>query len=79
MTTAAPSFAGQRGHPVLFASTLYPALLGLSGDRGAASVLAGLGDGLALVAAASDGVLFDVDQPADLSLLQRPPQPNVPE
>ena len=76
---AAPSFAGQRGHPVLFASVLYPALLALSGDRGAASVLAGLGDGLALVAAASDGVLFDVDQPADLNLLQRAPEPNVPE
>lgn len=63
---SAPSFAGRRGHPVLFASALYPALLGLSGDRGAASILAGLGDGLVLVAAADDGVLFDVDQPADL-------------
>jgi molybdenum cofactor cytidylyltransferase len=63
---AAPSFAGRRGHPVLFGSALYPALLGLSGDRGAASILAGLGEGLALVAAADDGVLFDVDQPQDL-------------
>jgi molybdenum cofactor cytidylyltransferase len=63
---AAPCFEGRRGHPVLFASTLYPALLGLSGDRGAASVLASLGDGLAVIAAADDGVLFDVDQPAHL-------------
>jgi molybdenum cofactor cytidylyltransferase len=63
---AAPCFAGRRGHPVLFASTLYPALLSLSGDRGAASVLAGLGDDLALVDSPDDGVLFDVDRPEDL-------------
>jgi len=63
---AAPSFAGRRGHPVLFASGLYPALLDLSGDRGAASVLVGLGERLALVEADDDGVLFDVDQPAEL-------------
>jgi molybdenum cofactor cytidylyltransferase len=63
---AAPCFAGQRGHPVLFASALFPALLGLSGDRGGASVLADLGDNLALVESPDDGVLFDVDRPEDL-------------
>jgi molybdenum cofactor cytidylyltransferase len=63
---AAPTFAGRRGHPVLFSSALYQELLSLSGDRGAASVLAGLGNSLALVAAADDGILFDVDQPGDL-------------
>jgi molybdenum cofactor cytidylyltransferase len=63
---AAPDFAGQRSHPVLFASELYPALLDLSGDRGAAAILAALGDSLALVAADDDGVLFDVDRPDDL-------------
>jgi molybdenum cofactor cytidylyltransferase len=63
---AAPVFAGRRGHPVLFTSALYPALLDLSGDSGAAPVLAGLGVRLALVAATDDGVLFDVDRPDDL-------------
>jgi molybdenum cofactor cytidylyltransferase len=63
---AAPRFAGRRGHPVLFAAVLYPALLRLSGDSGAASLLAGLGDDLAVVAAPDDGVLFDVDRPQDL-------------
>jgi molybdenum cofactor cytidylyltransferase len=63
---AAPQFAGQRGHPVLFAAALYPELLALSGDRGAASVLRDLGPALALVAAPDDGVLFDVDRPSDL-------------
>ena len=63
---AAPTFEGHRGHPVLFGAALYPALLALSGDRGAASVLAGLGDDLALVASPDDGILFDVDRPQDL-------------
>ena len=63
---AAPTFAGQRGHPVLFSAALFTDLAGLSGDKGAAGVLGRLGDGLALVDAPDDGVLFDVDRPADL-------------
>jgi molybdenum cofactor cytidylyltransferase len=63
---AAPHHAGHRGHPVLFAAALYPKLLALSGDRGAASVLRDLGPGLALIPAPDDGVLFDVDRPSDL-------------
>ena len=66
---AAPTFGGRRGHPVLFSASLVPALLALSGDRGAASVLAGLGEDLALVPAADDGVLFDVDRPEDLGVV----------
>jgi len=62
----APTFAGRRGHPVLFSASLFPAIRTLSGDRGAASILAGLGDDLALVVAPDDGVLFDVDRPEDL-------------
>ena len=64
---AAPTFGGQRGHPALFSAGLFPQLLSISGDRGGASVLQGLGDGLALVPAPDDGVLFDVDRPADLT------------
>jgi len=63
---AAPSFDGRRGHPVLFAATLFPGLLALSGDKGAASVLVGLGETLVLVPAPDDGVLFDVDRPQDV-------------
>jgi len=68
-TAAAPSFGGQRGHPVLFSASLFPALLALAGDRGAASVLAGLGEALALVPAPDNGVLFDVDRPEDLGVI----------
>jgi molybdenum cofactor cytidylyltransferase len=60
---AAAVFDGQRGHPVLFSASLFPRLMTLGGDRGAAAVLAELGPGLALVATTDDGVLFDVDRP----------------
>jgi molybdenum cofactor cytidylyltransferase len=63
---AAPVFQGRRGNPVLIGRELFPELLRLTGDAGARSVLQSLGDRLALVEAPDDGVLFDVDQPADL-------------
>jgi len=63
---AAPQFDGRRGHPVLFSAGLFGELTTLSGDRGAAGVLDRLGDRLDLVPAPDDGVLFDVDRPADL-------------
>ena len=63
---AAPTFRGKRGNPALMDRSLFPALLGLRGDRGARAILDALGDRLALVEAADDGVLFDVDEPGDL-------------
>lgn len=63
---AAPVLAGRRGHPVLIAKALFPALTALSGDRGAGPVLAGLGERLATVETDDPGVLFDVDTPDDL-------------
>jgi molybdenum cofactor cytidylyltransferase len=58
---AAPVCQGRRGHPVLFSAKLFPALATQTGDRGAAKLLAALGDDLALVETNDDGVLFDVD------------------
>ncbi|MBO9557277.1 MAG: nucleotidyltransferase family protein [Caulobacter sp.] len=63
----APRFEGRRGHPVLFGKTCFPALRALSGDVGARSVLAAIGERLALVEVADPGVLFDVDRPQDLA------------
>lgn len=63
---AAPTFAGRRGHPVLFGAALLVRLRELQGDEGARAVLAGLGERLALVPAPDDGVLFDVDEPEQL-------------
>lgn len=62
----APVFGGRRGHPVLFARSLWPELQALTGDRGAGKVLEGLGDRLALIPAPDDGVQFDIDRPGDL-------------
>ena len=63
---AAPTFEGQRGHPVLFSRVLFPKLLALTGDEGARTVLRSLGDRLALIESPDAGVLFDVDEPSDL-------------
>ncbi|WP_243626127.1 nucleotidyltransferase family protein [Phenylobacterium hankyongense] len=63
---AAPVFQGRRGNPVLLGRELFPQLLALTGDAGARAVLEALGDRLALIPAPDDGVLFDVDERADL-------------
>lgn len=63
---AAPVFEGRRGNPVALSRSLFAAAMALRGDTGARGLLEGLGDRLALVEAPDDGVLFDVDQPADL-------------
>ncbi len=63
---SAPVRGGVRGHPVLVMRSLFPALVGLGGDRGAKQVLDDLGDRLALVETADEGVLYDVDRPQDL-------------
>ena len=68
---AAPEFEGRRGHPVVLARALFAKLEALSGDAGARSLLAGLGHSLTIVQAPDDGVLFDVDEPADLTRLRR--------
>ena len=63
---AAPAFAGQRGHPVLFSAELLPQLSVLTGDQGARDVLRRLGPRLALVETDDRGVLVDIDSPQDL-------------
>jgi molybdenum cofactor cytidylyltransferase len=63
---AAPTFQGRRGHPVVLHRSLFPQLRRLSGDQGARTILAGLYDGVALIEAPDDGVLFDVDTKRDL-------------
>ncbi|MEW5683369.1 MAG: nucleotidyltransferase family protein [Pseudomonadota bacterium] len=66
-SAAAPVFAGRRGNPVALSRSLFPAAMALSGDTGARPLLQGLGERLSLVEAPDDGVLFDVDEAADLS------------
>ena len=71
----APHWRGRRGHPVLFGPGLLPGLASLSADEGARTVLADLGDRLALVEAPDDGVLLDIDTVDDLVRRNQAPPP----
>ena len=53
-------------HPVAFGAAVFPDLLVLSGDRGARSLLEGLGDAVVKIDCDDPGVVFDVDRPQDL-------------
>lgn len=63
---AAPAYAGRRGHPVAFAASYRDQLLALQGDAGARQILQRDAHRLQSFAANSDGVLTDIDVPADL-------------
>lgn len=65
----APSYRGERGHPVIFAASLFPELLAIQGDRGARDVIARDASRVSLVqidAAAPP----DVDTMAELQSLR---------
>jgi molybdenum cofactor cytidylyltransferase len=64
---AVPVFDGQMGHPVLLGVALFEHVAGLTGDRGARTLLEALGQDLARIPASSAGVLFDVDTPQALA------------
>jgi molybdenum cofactor cytidylyltransferase len=55
----APTFRGVRGHPVLFARSVFPELAALTGDRGARGVADRVPERLALVD-------FDMPKPIDI-------------
>lgn len=61
---AAPFRDGRRGNPVAFSHTHLPALMGLSGDRGARDLLATCF--VTLVPVDDPGIFLDIDTAADL-------------
>ena len=63
---AAPMLGERSGHPVLFARSVFPALMALRGDVGAKSALAALGARVCYLPTDDEGVLRDVDTRADL-------------
>lgn len=65
----APAFRGRRGHPVGFAATLFADLVRLEGDAGARSVLVRHEPEVVLLECDDSGVVRDVDEPSDLSLI----------
>jgi molybdenum cofactor cytidylyltransferase len=62
----APSYRGQRGHPVGFRADLYPELTMLRGDQGARSIIERHHDDLAAIDCNDAGVLCDIDTRSDL-------------
>lgn len=62
----APTYQGQRGHPVGFNRAFYRELACLSGDQGARHLLDEYNKQLSLTAVADPGILRDIDTPADL-------------
>ena len=63
---AAPSYRGERGHPVGFARRFREDLSTLRGDVGARSILEGHPDWITLYDVDDPGVLRDIDAPSDL-------------
>jgi|SRR5579864_218745 len=64
---AAPSYRGERGHPVGFARRFLDELSGLSGDAGARDILKQHPDWVTLYEVDDPGVLRDIDRPSDLT------------
>lgn len=65
----APFHVGRRGHPVGFAAGFEGALRALKGDEGARSVLETNSGSLLRIEVDDEGILRDVNAPADLDLL----------
>lgn len=64
---AAPSYRGERGHPVGFARRHYAALAALTGDAGARSIVERGLARLTWIDVDDAGILRDIDTPSDLS------------
>jgi molybdenum cofactor cytidylyltransferase len=65
----APTYAGQRGNPVLFARAVFPELLAIKGDQGARGVLAADRSRVRLIAFDDPRPLADIDTPEDYERL----------
>ncbi|MDX1432119.1 MAG: molybdopterin-binding/glycosyltransferase family 2 protein [Gammaproteobacteria bacterium] len=64
-----PLWAGQRGHPVLWARRFFDDIATIKGDVGARHLLGEYADLVCEVPVADDGVLLDVDSPDALEAL----------
>ena len=60
-----PVYHGQRGNPVLFDRRIFPQIMKIEGDAGAKSVVQRNETSLREVAVEDQGILFDIDTPAD--------------
>jgi molybdenum cofactor cytidylyltransferase len=58
-----PTYLGKRGHPVIFASRLYPELLAAPADKGARAVVWAHADEVLEVPTAEEGVVLNLNDP----------------
>ena len=64
-----PTFQGRRGNPAALYRQIFPLLLTLSGDTGARSLFAALGENILYLPVSDPGILRDVDTPEDYAAL----------
>jgi len=62
----APSYRGERGHPVGFGRRFGPQLLALTSDTGARDIIAASGNELVLIECDDAGILQDIDRRDDV-------------
>jgi molybdenum cofactor cytidylyltransferase len=67
---AVPTFHGRRGHPVIFASSLFPELLAAPADQGARAVVWAHSSELAEVPTEEEGVVLNLNDPETLRRAQ---------
>lgn len=71
-----PTHAGRRGNPWLWPRGCFPELMRLTGDVGGRTLLSSIPSAVHEVAMDDDGVLRDIDTPADLAALSLAPETN---
>jgi len=67
----APTFNGQRGHPILFDRALWPEILALPDGSAPRAMLQAQPDLLCLIPVGDEGILTDLDTPEDYRRLRK--------
>lgn len=67
-----PTYRGFRGNPVLLDRTLFPQVMGLSGDIGCRAIFGDHVEAIVKLPVEDVGILLDVDQQTDYEKLQSP-------
>jgi molybdenum cofactor cytidylyltransferase len=65
-----PTHQGQRGNPVLLDRSVFPEVMALEGDVGSRAIFARHLDGIVNVEVDDQGILLDLDDPADYERLK---------
>ena len=68
-----PVYNGVRGNPVLFARSAFPEVMKVRGDVGAKSVVRSFGERVLEILVEDEGVILDIDAPADYQRLASGP------